>query len=110
MTLVRDDWVSIDGVLSGPPERIYKMISDDNERRTGKSGNNMRQMRAAFGISTADETIHEWLRFWDSITSEQRIQLRRMNLSIIPDDFPRPLGHKLPQSNIPSPSTIGETT
>lgn len=88
MTVVTD-WISIDGgVLSGSAERIYRMISADGENTRH---NSMRAMREAFGLPLGNEHIRDWLRYWDSLDSEQRLQLRRRNLStLLSTDFPRP--------------------
>lgn len=94
---IAHDWVSIDGWLHGSAERIYKMLSGDNEKKNKRS-NSMRQMRAAFGLPSHNEAIPEWLRYWDSLSSEDRIQLRRMDLST------------LSQSDIPSPSPQPRST
>lgn len=74
------------------------MLSMDNEKRSNKSLNSMRQMRVTFDLPSGNESIAEWLRYWDSISSDQRIQLRRMDLANIPEDFPRP------------PQQVGEET
>lgn len=88
--------VDIDkGVLRGPAGKVYGMLSGDNERTKASpkpwNSNSMRQMRAAFGLSLNADAIADWLNYWDTLTAEQRIQLRRMDLSTLPEsDFPRP--------------------
>ncbi len=83
------------GVLRGPAGKVYSMLSGDNEQ-TKASGNprcnnSMRQMRAAFGLSLDSSAIHDWLLYWDSLTTDQRIQLRRMDLdTLLESDIPRP--------------------
>ena len=88
--------VDIDkGVLRGPAGKVYGMLSGDNERTkaSGKpwNSNSMRQMRAAFGLSLDSSAIHDWLLYWDTLTQEQRVQLRRMDLEKIwESDIPHP--------------------
>jgi hypothetical protein len=76
---VTKSWITIDEWLSGPPERIYNMISGDQETARGRS-NSMRQMREAFGLPLGNEHIHDWLSYWDSLSQDQRMELRRINL------------------------------
>lgn len=94
---VANDWVSIDGILTGSSRKVYGMLSGDDFPKVGSRGtNSMRQMRAAFGMSTDNEGIHEWLKYWDSLTPEHRMELRRMNLKKLFDsDIPSPPGVKL---------------
>ncbi len=92
MTTISGEWVVIDGWLRGKPEEVYKMISGDEEK---SRLNSMREMREAYGLPTHNGAIPEWLRFWDSLSQEERLQLRRMDLST------------LSTSGIPSPSPTG---
>lgn len=93
--------ISIDGgVLTGEPRKVYGMISGDNERTKAsgnpRNSNSMREMRAAFGLPLGIDYIHEWLTYWDSLTYEQRVELRRMNLDELHlSDIPRPKEPKL---------------
>lgn len=88
--------VDIDnGVLRGPVGKVYGMLSGDNERTKAngspRNSNSMREMRAAFGLDLSAEAIQDWLLYWDSLTADQRIQLRRMDLDKIwESDLPRP--------------------
>ena len=88
--------VDIDkGALRGPAGKVYSMLSGDNEQ-TKASGNprcnnSMREMRAAFGLSLEASAIQDWLLYWDTLTQEQRVQLRRMDLEKIwESDIPHP--------------------
>lgn len=51
--------------------------------RTPQRWNTMKDMRKALGLPLGNDGIGEFLKFWDSLNQEQRMQLRRGDLSNI---------------------------
>lgn len=46
----------------------------------------MREIRPALGLPHGEEGIHEFLEYWMSLTQEERVQLRTMDLAELKDN------------------------